>query len=118
EETRRLLLTVQDIAAVIPPGDRFILVDDDAVRGELAVGSRAIPFLERDGQYWGPPLDDATAIREIERLRATGAGFMVFAWPALWWLDYYTGFRDYLQSRFAALPRTERVVAFDLHERG
>ncbi len=113
-ETRSLLLTAQDIAAVIPPGERFILVDDDAVRGELAAGGRAIPFLEREGQYWGPPADDMTAILEVERLRGAGAGFIVFARPALWWLDYYSGFHEHLRSRFPCLSSTERVVAFDL----
>jgi SAM-dependent methyltransferase len=113
-EMRRLLLTAEEIAAIIPPGDRFILVDDDAVRGELALGRRAIPFLEREGQYWGPPADDNTAIREVERLRGAGAGFIVFAWPALWWLEYYSGFREHLRSRFRCVLSTERVVAFDL----
>lgn len=117
-EMRQLVLTAQDLAAVIPPGDRFILVDDDAVRGELAVGSRAIPFLERDGQYWGPPADDMTAIQELERLRGAGAAFIVFAWPSFWWLDYYSGFHEYLRSRFPCLPRTDRVVVFDLRRRG
>jgi len=117
-EMRHLLETARDIAAVIPPGGRFILVDDDAVRGALAVGPRAIPFLERDGQYWGRPADDATAIREVERLREAGAGFIVFVWPALWWLDYYTGFHDYLRTRFTSLARTPQVVVFDLHGRG
>jgi SAM-dependent methyltransferase len=116
-EMRRLVLTAQDIAALIPPGDRFILVDDDVLRGELGVGSRAIPFLEREGRYWGLPADDMTAIRELERLRAGGAGFVVFAWPSFWWLEYYSGFHEYLRSRFPCLPRTDRVVAFDLRGR-
>ena len=113
-EMRGLLLTAQEIAAVIPPGERFILVDDDAVRGELAAGSRAIPFLEHEGHYWGPPADDTTAILEVERLRGAGAGFIAFAWPALWWLDYYSGFHEHLRSRFHCLSSTERVVAYDL----
>lgn len=113
-DMRRLLLTTQDIAALIPPGDSFILVDHDMVRRELAVGRSAIPFLERDGQYWGPPDDDMTAIREVERLRRVGAGFIVFAWPAFWWLEYYSKFHDYLRSRFPCVSSTERLVAFDL----
>lgn len=113
-EMRQLVATAQHITAVIPSGDSFILVDDDAIRGELAVGRRAIPFLERDGRYWGRPVDDATAVREVERLRRAGARFIVFAWPALWWLDYYSGFHGYLRSRFPCLSSTDRLVAFDL----
>src|SRR5204862_2903390 len=45
-EMRKLVLAAQGIATVVPPGDRFILVDDDAVRRDLRLGRRAIPFLE------------------------------------------------------------------------
>jgi len=113
-DTQRLVSTAQDIAALIPRGERFILVDHDVMRTELALGGRAIPFLERDGQYWGPPADDQTAIREVDRLRRSGAAFIVFAWPALWWLEYYAGFREYLGSRFRCALSSERLVAFDL----
>lgn len=113
-DTQRLVSTAQDIAALIPPGERFILVDHDVMRRELALGRRAIPFLERDGQYWGPPADDMTAIREVDRLRQSGAGFIVFAWPALWWLEYYAGFREYLGSHFHCAVSNEHLVAFDL----
>jgi SAM-dependent methyltransferase len=111
---RRLLSTAHDIGALIPAGETFILVDHDVVRKELAVGRRVIPFLERDGEYWGPPPDDMTAIQELERLRQVGATVIVFAWPALWWLDHYVAFHDYLRSRFRRLPGTERLVAFDV----
>jgi SAM-dependent methyltransferase len=113
-EMRKLLATTQDLSALIPRGDSFILVDQDVVRRELAAGLRAIPFLERDGQYWGPPGDDRTAIQELERLRGSGASFIIFAWPAFWWLEYYSGLHDYLKSRFIRIANTERLVAFDL----
>jgi hypothetical protein len=41
-----------------------------------------VPLVEREGQYWGSPADDAAAIEELERLRRAGAGFAAFAWPA------------------------------------
>ena len=117
-EMRQLVLTAQDIAAVIPPGERFILVDDDAVRGHLGPGLRAIPFLEREGQYWGPPADDATAMGEVERMRGAGATFLVFAWPALWWLEHYVGVLEHLRPRFPCRSRTDQIVAFDLRGSG
>src|SRR5204863_4373181 len=81
--------TVREIAALIPAGESFILADHGAWSGpgEPVAGRRRIPFLERDGKYFGPPADAATALREFERLRAGGAGFMVFAGPAFWWRD-------------------------------
>ncbi|MDP8927082.1 MAG: glycosyltransferase [Actinomycetota bacterium] len=105
----------QELAALIPAGDTLVLVDDTNWKAnEVCKGRRVIPFLERDGQYWGAPPDDDTAISELERLRQSGAGFVVFASPAFWWLDHYAGFRDYLHSRFRLLADSERVVVFDL----
>ena len=86
--TAQLQPAIEEIKAQIPQDDTFILVDEDQWGTDGVVASRqAIPFLEKDGQYWGPPPDDETAIREFERLRHSGASFMVFAWPAFWWLD-------------------------------
>src|SRR5262249_33266829 len=94
DQTREDLIdrTAQAIASLIPDAEPFILVDQEVFRNELAAGRRAIPFLERDGRYWGVPSDDATAIEELKRLRRSGASFIVFGWPALWWLDYYSRF--------------------------
>jgi len=103
-----------DLAGLIPNGISFILVDECQWGSEIPTGRRAIPFLERDGQYWGRPPDDETAIRELERLRGSGASFIVFAWPAFWWLDYYAGFSRYLHSKFRCVLRNDRLIVFDL----
>lgn len=102
------------IAELISPGDAFILVDQAQLASVVPVGRRAIPFLERDGQYWGPPQDDDTAIRELERLRQSGASFIVFTLPAHWWLHYYFGLRDYLRSKFRCVLENDRLTVFDL----
>jgi hypothetical protein len=107
-------LAARDIAAVVPPGDALILVDQGQWAIELGA-RRAIPFPERDGAYGGPPPDDAAAIAELERSRAAGARFIAFGSPALWWLDHYAGFSRYLRSRFSCVRETDRVVVFDLH---
>ncbi len=111
----RLQSATQDIAALVPPAGTFILVDEDQWgTGEVVAGRRRSPFVERDGQYAGPPPDDASAVRELERLRLRGADFMIFAWPAFWWLEYYTGLHQYLRSQFRCVVENERLVAFDL----
>ncbi|HMF18187.1 MAG TPA: glycosyltransferase [Gemmataceae bacterium] len=110
----RLQIAVQEIAALIPSGTRFILVDQDEWGLDVTNNRRPIPFLERDGTYWGPPPDDATAIREFERLRSQGASFLVFAWPAFWWIEHYSGFFSYLRSRFACALQNSRLTVFDL----
>lgn len=113
-EIVRIQLTAQDLANLIPKEDKFILVDQEQLRELMALGNQAIPFLECSGQYWGPPADDETAIRELTRLRQSGAKFLVFAWPAFWWLDFYSDFEQYLQSRFSCVLKNDRLVIFDL----
>lgn len=112
----RLDQAVQDIANCIPERERFILVDNNKWGADKVAGRSSLPFLERDGQYWGPPPDDETAISELERLREFGIRFIVFAWPAFWWLDHYAGFRRYLKARFNIELLNDRVVVFRLRE--
>ena len=95
-ELVRIQLAARDLAALIPAGESFILVDHEQLREYLTFGRHAIPFLEREGQYWGPPADDLTAIRELDGLRLAGAKLIVFAWPAFWWLDFYSEFARWL----------------------
>ena len=74
-ELIRIQLRAQDVANLIAKRDRFILVDREQFRELMALGDQAIPFLERSGQYWGPPADSITAIHELERLRQSGFEF-------------------------------------------
>jgi hypothetical protein len=104
---------------LIPRGATFILVDEGQWGGgELGAERHVLPFLERDGQYWGAPPDDATAIRELERLRRSGASFLAFAWPAFWWLEYYAEFHRHLCSNFRCVLANDLLVAFDLQSNG
>jgi hypothetical protein len=104
----------RELSQVISPDTPFILVDDAKFGQCTGLLSRAIPFLERDGQYWGAPSDDATAIDEFERLRRTGAGFIVFAWQAFWWIDYYPAFYEHLQKNSRRILENERLIVFDV----
>jgi len=110
----RLHRSAEDVASVIPSKNNFILVDEAMFPADAFGDRRTTPFLERDGQYFGVPPNDETAIREFERLRDSGATFIVFTWLAFWWLDYYSGFHDYVRSKFRCVLRNERVVVFDL----
>ena len=104
----------RELTTIVPVGTPFILVDEDRIRPELGAECHALPFPERDGHYAGPPTDDATAIAEVERLRRGGAKFLVAAWPAFWWLDFYVGLARHLRSRYRRVLGTERLVIFDL----
>ncbi len=117
EWLQRLNNSARQIAALVPSGDIFILVDGNQFGSDFASGRQAVPFLERDGNYWGPPPDDATAIREFERLRQAGASFIVVGWPAFWWLDHYPEWNSHLRETFHCALENENLVVFDLRRR-
>jgi O-methyltransferase len=111
---RQAYLAGQEIETLVPPGEAFILVDQQALGLTFRSGCRALPFVERDGEDWGEPEDDQSALEELERQRQAGARFLIFAWPAFWWLDYYEGLSRRLRSEFPCVLENERLVAFDL----
>jgi glycosyltransferase involved in cell wall biosynthesis len=110
---RRLKRAAQEIQRLIPAEQGFILVDEEQLRPQLQP-SRATPFLEKDGAWWGAPDNDDTALRELERLREAGASHIVFAWPSFWWLDYYQTFHRELRTRYRCVLENKRVVVFSL----
>lgn len=107
-------MTKRELAEVLPSGATFVLVDENTFGADLVPGRHPIPFIERDGQYWGPPADGATAVHELERLRGAGAAFAVFAWPAFWWLDHYTELDRYLRSQCRCVLNNNRLIVFSL----
>jgi glycosyltransferase involved in cell wall biosynthesis len=113
----RLLKAKSDLKNHIPEGAKYILVNgDEWGTGEPVQGRISIPFLENSGQYWGSPPDDATAIKELERLRDHGAQFIVFWWTQFWLLESLTGFRDHLRSQFALETKGNHLAIFDLRK--
>jgi O-methyltransferase len=110
----QLYLVARDIASCIPAGGRMILVDQAQFDATIAAGRHVIPFLEHDGQYGGIPKDDDVAISELERLQGAGARFIVFGWPAFWWLEHYLKFHAYLRSRFNVVLHNDRLIVFDM----
>jgi lipopolysaccharide biosynthesis protein len=110
----RLRLATQELEAAIPPRSTFILVDEQGSPTLRTRDPRVPLLLDGFEQYSGPAQDDETALREVEQLREAGAGFLVVAWPAFWWLNYYAAMHQHLRSRFGCLLENERLVVFDL----
>jgi len=110
----RLDLTIRAIRE-LPHRHRTMILIDDATWDEGPVAGRPrLPFLERDGKYWGNPPNDEIAVRELERMRSSGAALLVIAWPAFWWMQHYTAFVRYLRCNFPCLINNEQIIAFDL----
>jgi SAM-dependent methyltransferase len=104
-----------DVKTLIPRGSTCILVDENhwgASRNTLQ--SVMLPFLERNGEYWGLPPDDETAIRELGRMRDAGAEYVIFPWHSFWWLDHYAHFAQHLRSAFPCLVENEHLIVFKL----
>jgi len=113
--TQQLDLAAKELRELIPAGARFVLVDD-AQWGNVRdlADYRVIPFMEKDGQYWGPPADDAAAIRELECQKQAGTSYIAFAWSSFWWLEHYAGLRRHLRSFFPCVLENERLIVFRL----
>jgi len=112
-DARRLQKCKDQLIGLIPSEETFVLVDEEQLRGDLP-HSRVVPFLERNGTYWGPPADDGTAIRELERMRKAGARYVAFIWPTFWWLKHYRRFDAHLRKRFRPVLEDDRLIVFDL----
>jgi len=110
---RKLHQTRAALIRTIPLDEPFILVDEDQFRHSLP-HTRAIPFLEKDGIYWGPPPDDSTAVRELERLLKAGPKRVVFVWSCFWWLEHYPALHDHLQNHFRCTARTSHLASYSL----
>ena len=111
----RLNIAVENIKRVVPVGESLILVDEDIwATGGMLEGRRVLSFPESGGEFAGRPSTDLDAVQELEKQREAGAGFIVFIWQTFWWLDYYTGLRNYLRSRFPCILEDSECVIYKL----
>jgi hypothetical protein len=112
----KMQTVTEEIASVVPAGSKMILVDEVQWNaGEVAKNRKTLPFLERDGQFYGPPADAAAGIAELERMRAEGAEYIVFGWPAFWWFDSYPELLVHLRRSYRLVLENERLLAFQLN---
>jgi hypothetical protein len=116
-ESRREDCCLSKIRSAIPAGATYILVDEAQTRLGCDRERTTLPFLENSGEYWGRPIDDQHAISEVERMRKRDCSHVVFAWPALWWLQTYSAFNLHLRSNYRCSFEGEFLVVFDLRRR-
>jgi glycosyltransferase involved in cell wall biosynthesis len=106
--------SLEDLDAHVGRSTPFVLIDGQGLGLDSTSGRQVVPFLERDGEYWGDPEDDAQAIAELERLRCEGARFLALAWPAFWWAEHYTGFIAHVRRSYPCRLENHRLVVFEL----
>jgi ABC-type multidrug transport system ATPase subunit len=101
-----------EIESLVEPGESLILVDDNQIGPEVAPDRHVIPFTERDGEWWGAPEDGAAAVAELDRLVGGAPTWVVFAWPAFWWLDHYAELDAHLRAISSSVIENDRLIAF------
>lgn len=111
---RARYLLSQDIASVVPAGDRFILAGSKSL--VPLIPSYPAELLESRICFWSSPQSDHLAIAELNGFRHDGATFLAFAWPAFWWLDCYGELAAYLRSNGLCVLENERLVIYALEE--
>jgi glycosyltransferase involved in cell wall biosynthesis len=93
--------------AVVSRGDELV----------LELGARTAWHFPRngDGAYAGYyPADSDAAIAHLEQLRANGAEYLVIPASSGWWLEYYGGMREHLETGYRLIydePRTGTIYA-------
>lgn len=71
------------------------------------------------GRYPGyHPEDSDTAIALLENMRARGGEYFLLPGTSFWWLDYYEGFRDHLESNYAPIVSSDDCMIFELTPTG
>ena len=104
------------VRRAMPTGAVVLVVskgDDELVRLGGCEGWH-FPKAE-DGAYTGHhPADAAEAVVHLERLRARGADFLLFPNTAYWWLTYYRGLRDHLDTHYRRVRADEWCILYDL----
>jgi glycosyltransferase involved in cell wall biosynthesis len=116
-EYARLVARIRELVAADIPPDAQVLVATRGDDGLLAFDGRRGWHFPRDpdARYAGyHPADSEAAIAHLEELRAQGATHLVLPETAFWWLAYYEGFREHLDSAYRRIRSDEHAIIYDL----
>ena len=72
-------------------------------------------FLEKDGIFNGAPAESMQAIVDLEKLRKSGANYLVFTSITSWWLDYYREFGQHVHATATLMKATPEFKIYKLN---
>jgi hypothetical protein len=111
-------LPAGDISGLLDDTPEYLMPPQSGTAWSRSFLKAVLPLPERGFESGGADtylaIQAIAAIAELERLREAGARFLVFAWPAFWWLDHYSEFADYVRTRFERVAATDDLLVFDL----
>jgi hypothetical protein len=99
------------------PADTTLAVVSRGDETLLDLGARTAWHFPRggDGTYAGYyPTDSDAAVAHLEQLRANGAEHLVIPASCGWWLEFYGGMREHLETSYRLIyddPRTGTIYA-------
>jgi hypothetical protein len=111
-ELRRAYLNSQDIAAHVPVGGTYVLVDYEILGESPSPGRQAVPLVGSSRRQSRP--DNAAMLRAIEAHRGAGVEYLVVAWPAFWWLPPGSQLAESLDARFPRVVDNDNTIVFDI----
>jgi hypothetical protein len=113
----RLIQRLRDTMVKTLPAEAIVLVVSKGDSELVEPGSQRVwhfPPTE-DGLHWnGNPADSTEAALHLEALRLKGAGFLLLPSTEFWWLDYYSDFCHYLDSRYSRIVDDQDCIIYDL----
>jgi FkbM family methyltransferase len=105
----------QELASVTSADAVVVIADlDEGGFGSTIAGRTRMPFLEKDGKFFGPPATDEQAIAELDRLHHRGATHLAVLWPAFWFFDTYPRWTTRLRTVHRVLVDNDRIAIFEL----
>ena len=101
------------VKAAVPAGATVLVVSRGDERLLQLNGRRALHFPQAEGGAWAGhhPADSEEAIGHLESLRDGGAEYLVVPPTYSWWLTYYQGLREHLDSHYRPLIHDGRAGA-------
>jgi len=102
------------LRSLINPGEKFIMIDEEKSGLLTEAAAFRIPFLERNGQYYGMPANDDDALAELERQRSAGAKWVVIAQYSFWVEEAYPRLMDELNTSHPCRLRSSALLVFEL----
>jgi GT2 family glycosyltransferase len=99
------------VCSTVPPDATVLVVSrgDDSLLELDGRAAQHFPQGQEGGWAGHHPADSEEAIGHLEALRGNGAQYLVVPPTYRWWLSYYDGLRDHLESRYQSVHSDERT---------